>query len=94
MTAGVRPETSNLLELAVVDDVHSRVRLGAVLDRLEHDAIALDEIEQLIALVLWRVGVDIETQADFLEAHRYVLRDTETIPLAVKVKKADFASLL
>src|SRR5215212_3196913 len=49
----------------------------AALDGLIHHAIALGELEQLVELLLWRVGVDIEGEADLREADRRVLRHAE-----------------
>src|SRR5882757_9346945 len=49
----------------------------AALDGLVDDAIALRELEQLIELLLRRVGLDVEAQADLREADRRVLGDAE-----------------
>ena len=54
-------------------DVHRRP-FG---DGLEDHAIALGELEQLVELVLRRVGLDLEGEADRPEADRRVLVDAE-----------------
>src|SRR5882757_9739667 len=50
--------------------VHRYRNLGAVLDGLVDHAIALGEFEQEIELVLRRVGIDVEAQANLGEADR------------------------
>jgi [protein-PII] uridylyltransferase len=57
--------------------LHRHRNLRAVLDGLIDHAIALGELQQLIELVLRRVGVDIEAQADLREADRRLLVDAE-----------------
>ncbi len=47
--------------------------LGTILDGLKDHAIPVGEFEQLIELVLRGVGVNVEPQADLLEADRYAL---------------------
>ena len=49
----------------------------AALERLVDHAIALGELEQLVELLLRRVGVDVEAQPDLREADRRVLGDAE-----------------
>ena len=49
----------------------------ALLDGLIHHAIALGELEELIELLLRRVGVDIEGEADLRKADRRILGDAE-----------------
>ena len=61
----------------VLHDVQAHVGLGAILDCLEQHAIALYQFQQLIALGLRCVSVDIKAQADLRETHGYVLRDAE-----------------
>jgi hypothetical protein len=58
-------------------NIQLHIGLGAVLDRLEHDAIALDEFEQFITLVFWRVGIDVETQSDFRESNLHTVCNAE-----------------
>ena len=48
-----------------------------VADCLQHDAIALGEFDQLLPLLLRRVGVEIEAQPDRAKAHRRILRHAE-----------------
>src|SRR5262245_66131202 len=50
------------------------------LERLINDAVALGELEQLIELVLWSLGVDLEAQADRRKANRRILRHAERAP--------------
>ena len=50
---------------------------GAVLDRLIDNAVALGQLEQLIELLLRRIGLDVETQANLRKADRGVLGDAE-----------------
>ena len=57
--------------------VHRHRNLRAVLDGLVDHAIALGELQQQIELVLRRVGLDVEAQADFGEADRGFLVDAE-----------------
>src|SRR6185436_511740 len=45
-------------------------QLRLVVEGLEHDAIALGQLEQLVDLVLRRVGVDLEVEADRPESDR------------------------
>src|SRR4051812_12288957 len=49
----------------------------AALDRLVDHAIPLGQLEQLVELVLGRVGLDVEAQADLRKADRRVLGHTE-----------------
>src|ERR1700737_3902160 len=57
--------------------VHSHAGSGAVLDGLKDHAIAVGEFNQLIKLVLGCVGVDVEAQADLLEANRHTVGHAE-----------------
>src|SRR6478672_6057639 len=54
-------------------DIHRRA-LG---DGLIHYAIALGELEQLVELVLRRIGFDIEAEPDLAEPDRGLLVDAE-----------------
>src|SRR5215472_7185290 len=49
----------------------------AAADGLIDHAIAFGELEQLVELVLWRVGVEIKAQPDLRKADRRVLGDAE-----------------
>src|SRR5690242_10846870 len=62
-------ETSSAIEL------HLDGR--AALERLVDDAVALGELEELVELVLWRVGVQIEAQANGRKTDRRILGDPE-----------------
>src|SRR3954454_24257259 len=57
--------------------LHRHRDLRAVLDGLIDHAIAFGELQQQVELVLRRIGSDLEAQADFLEADRGLLVDTE-----------------
>src|SRR5688572_30027581 len=71
---------------AFLDSGASRDREGRRLaQRLRDDAVALSQLEQRGDLVFGRVGVEIEAQADGLEANRRVLRHAER---AAKVEVA------
>ena len=61
----------------VLHPLHRHRDLGAVPDGLVDHAIALGELQQLVELVLWRVGGDVEAQPDFTEADRRFLVDAE-----------------
>ena len=48
--------------------------------RLQHDAIALGELEQRVELLLGRVGVELERQPDVGEADRRACLSTPSVP--------------
>src|SRR5262245_18974152 len=57
--------------------VHAHFDGRPALDGLVDHAIALGQLEELVQLLLRRVGVEIERQADLREADRRVLGDAE-----------------
>src|SRR6266545_7797884 len=57
--------------------IHPHLDRRAALERLVDHAVALGELEQLVELVLRRVGLDVEAQADLRETDRRVLGDAE-----------------
>jgi len=61
----------------LMHDVQPHVCLRAVLKRLKYYAITLNEVQQLITLLLRHVDVNIETQANLLEADRHIVLYTE-----------------
>src|SRR5688572_16953087 len=56
-------------------DLDRQLRL--VVQRLEHHAIALRQLEELIDLLLGSVGVDLEGEADRTKSHRGGLVDSQ-----------------
>src|SRR5712691_5480561 len=57
--------------------LHRHRNLRAVLDGLVDHAIALGEFQEQIELVLRRVGLDVEAQANLGESNRRFLVDTK-----------------
>ena len=64
----------------LMHDVQPHVCLRAVLKRLKSYAITLNEVQQLITLLLRHVDVNIETQANLLEADRHIACSTPSVP--------------
>ena len=53
--------------------VERDVELRAARERLQHDAVALGELEQRRQLLVVGIGVELEAQADVAEADRRLL---------------------
>ena len=69
-------------------------QLRLVVQGLEHDAVALGELEELVELLLGRVGVEIERQADRPESDRRLPVDAERPELMSRFEKGESAEAI
>src|SRR5579871_731418 len=74
---GSSPRMTNVVAVRRLFPFQADLDRRAVADGLIDHAIALGELEQLIELVLRRIAVDVEAQANLRKADRRVLGDAE-----------------